>query len=250
MESFDVLKEYNIPHSMVAAVMTKGEAEKRELWQDTKDPSLIAEKVVGYDALFSTGLTKDYVGKRGFDLFISLRELIQNALDEAESTADGKLSDVKVEQDDLGTWVVDKGHGIKVEGLRLGGTSKECWMRGYYGEGLKLAASFLILNDIPVYIFTKKYVFKFIALPAEASNPGIYVLLGRTKENVDGTKILLHGCEPDEQYLKRFVRFWNKDVSENIIAEEVFASEDCQHDKPSAIFDFPNLLYIRNMFIH
>ena len=46
-------------------------------------------------------------------------------------------------KDTHGTWIVDSGRGITVEALRIGGTNKECWMRGYYGEGLKLAASHL-----------------------------------------------------------------------------------------------------------
>jgi hypothetical protein len=46
----------------------------------------------------------------------------------------------------------------------------------------------------------------------------------------------------------KIVRFWNKDLEAKLIAEERFPSEDCPREMPSAIFDFPNQLYIRNMY--
>jgi hypothetical protein len=156
--------------------------------------------------------------------------------------------DVRIEQDTLGTWIVDRGRGITVEALRMGGSDKECWMRGYYGEGLKLAASYLTLNRVPVYIFTGRMVFRFVALPRDEQNPGIFILLGRSEEAIEGTKILLFGYKADRAFLEKIVRFRNKDLIAKLIAEERFPSEDCPREMPSAIFDFPNQLYIRNMY--
>jgi hypothetical protein len=191
-------------------------------------------------------LSKDYVDKREFSLFISIRELLQNALDE-EERINGR-PDVRIEQDTHGTWIVDSGRGITVEALRIGGSDKECWMRGYYGEGLKLAASYLTLNQVPVYLFTGQMVFRFIALPRDGQNPGIFILLGSSKEAIKGTKILLSGYKADQGFMEKIVRFWNKDLATKLIVEERFPSEDCPREMPSAIFDFPNQLYIRNMY--
>ena len=184
--------------------------------------------------------------KREFSLFISIRELLQNALDEEEMMK-GR-TDVRIGQDIHGTWIADSGRGITVEALRIGGSDKECWMRGYYGEGLKLAASYLTLNRVPVYLFTGQMVFRFIALPRDGQNPGIFILLGRSREAIKGTKILLFGYKADQEFMKKMVRFWNKDLETKLIIEERFASEDCPREMPSAIFDFPNQLYIRNMY--
>jgi hypothetical protein len=130
----------------------------------------------------------------------------------------------------------------------MGESNKECWMRGYYGEGLKLAASYLTIHQIPVYLFTQKMVFRFIVLPKDARNPGIFILLGRSKEAVQGTKILLFGYQGDPQFIEKMVRFWNKEFQDKLIVEERFSSEDCPREMPSAMFDFPNQLYIRNMY--
>lgn len=121
-------------------------------------------------------------------------------------------------------------------------------MRGYYGEGLKLAASYLTLNHFPVYIFTRDMVFKFLVLPRDAQNPGIFVLFGKSREEVKGTKILLYGYKPDPEFMKKLVRFWNSELTGKLVVEKKFSSRDCPKEMPSAIFDFPNVLYIRNMY--
>jgi hypothetical protein len=241
-----LLKTYRIPSNISASIIPLKEAESRGIILDLEEDPELASKITGYDALFSTGLSKDYVDKREFNLFISIRELIQNALDEVELIS-GR-PDVQIEQDPFGTWIVDRGRGITLEALRMGESNKECWMRGYYGEGLKLAASYLTIHQIPVYLFTQKMVFRFIVLPKDARNPGIFILLGRSKEAVQGTKILLFGYQGDPQFIEKMVRFWNKEFQDKLIVEERFSSEDCPREMPSAMFDFPNQLYIRNMY--
>ncbi|MGB9715764.1 MAG: hypothetical protein ACPL1G_05095 [Thermodesulfovibrionales bacterium] len=242
----EILRAYDLSPSTSASIIPLIEAENRGIILDLEEPQDIASKIIRYDALFSTGLSKDYVDKRDFNLFISLRELIQNALDEEELVM-GKPH-VQFEQDIHGTWIIDRGRGIKLEALRMGESNKECWMRGYYGEGLKLAASYLTLNRIPVYIFTQDIILKFVLLPEDAHNPGIFILLGRSKEEVQGTKILLYGYRPDPEFIKKIVRFWNSELENKLITEVKFSTKDCPKQMPSAIFDFPDFLYIRNMY--
>jgi len=246
MEMRDLCRTYTISPALSASIIPLKEAESRGLFFDLEEPLGLASRIAGYDALFSTGLSKDYVDKREFSLFIAIRELLQNALDEEELVR-GR-ADVRIEQDTQGTWIVDRGRGITVEALRMGGSDKECWMRGYYGEGLKLAAAYLTLNRVPVYLFAGQMVFRFIALPRDEQNPGIFILLGRSKETIKGTQILLFGYKANQDFMERIVRFWNKDLEATLIAEERFPSEDCPREMPSAIFDFPNQLYIRNMY--
>ena len=241
----EILSTYNISPAISASIIPLKEAESRGIVTDLREPDDLAAMIAGYDALFSTGLSKDYVDKREFSLLISLRELLQNALDE-EETVSGRPG-AQLEQDGLGTWIIDKGRGVKVDALRMGESKKDCWSRGYYGEGLKIAASHLMLNRIPVYFFTGQKVFRFIALPKDAENPGIFVLLGKSEDATEGTKILLYGYRPDSEFINELVRFWNRELQNKLLAEVKFASRDCPKEMPSAIFDFPDLLYIRNM---
>jgi hypothetical protein len=243
----EILREYNLSPGMSASIIPLTEAENRGIILDMEEPHDLASMIAGYDALFSTGLSKDYVEKREFNLFISLRELLQNALDEEEMVTGKPYA--QLEQDSLGMWITDRGRGITLEALRMGESNKECWMRGYFGEGLKLAASYLTLNRIPVYIFTKDKILKFLVLPEDAQNPGIFVLIGRSKEEVQGTRILLYGYKPDPEFIEKMVRFWNNELENKLVAEVIFSSKDCPKEMPSAIYDFPNLLYIRNMYV-
>ncbi len=79
-----LLHTYDISHSMSALIMPLREAERRGISLQLQEAPGLASKITGYDALFSTGLSKDYVDKREFNLFVSIRELLQNALDEEE----------------------------------------------------------------------------------------------------------------------------------------------------------------------
>ncbi len=243
----EILLMYKLSPAISASIIPLREAERRGITLDLEEPPVFSSKIAGYDALFSTGLSKDYIEKREFNLFISVRELIQNALDEEELVS-GRPH-VQFEQDIQGTWIMDRGRGLKLESLRMGESNKDCWMRGYFGEGLKLAASYLTLNCIPIYIFTKHMILKFLALPEDARNPGIFILLGRSTEEVEGTKILLYGYKPDPEFIEKIVRFWNSELENKLIAEVKFPTNDCPKEMPSAIFDFPNLLYIRNMYV-
>ena len=122
-------------------------------------------------------------------------------------------------------------------------------MRGYYGEGLKLASAHFALSGVPVYIFTKRHVFKFLAIPKGSDNPRIFVLMGKANREVEGTEILLHSFRIDDDVLNRMVSFYNRDLKGKRVAEIYSISEECAYERPPAIYDHPNLLYIRNMFV-
>lgn len=245
-----VYSEYEIPSVMRASVLSIDSLKKVDemsAQESVKESTEMKGFIARYDAVVPLGITKDYIERRGFDTFKSLRELVQNALDEVELTI-GK-PEVDIKKDDLGTWIVDRGRGLKVEALSIGSTDKECWMRGYYGEGLKLAAAHFALSGVPVYIFTKRHVFKFVVIPKGSDNQRIFVLIGKANKEVKGTEILLYGFGIEDDILNRMVSFYNRDLEGKKVAEVYSISEECPYEKPSAIYDHPNLLYIRNMFV-
>lgn len=247
VQKSNIYLEYEIPLAMRASVIPIENLEEKLTKDVTEDPTELKELIYRYDAAVPIGITRDYIDKRGFDTFKSLREIVQNTLDEVELIT-GK-PDVNIEKNSFGTWIIDKGRGLSVDALSIGSTNKECWMRGYYGEGLKLATAYFTLKDIPVYIFTKNNVFKFVAMPKESENPRIFVLLGKLNLEVEGTKVLLFGFNIENDTLDKMVSFRNKDLAGKKVAEVYSSSSDCPHKKASAIYDYPNLLYIRNMFV-
>jgi len=77
----------------------------------------------------------------------AIRDIVQNALDEAEAYRWG--------YDERGLWVSDRGKGVAVADFLLGPPKlKPDWARGRFGEGMKIAALALIRKGYPVYIET------------------------------------------------------------------------------------------------
>jgi len=77
----------------------------------------------------------------------AIRDIVQNALDEAEAYRWG--------YDDRGLWISDRGRGVAVADFLLGPPKlKPDYARGKFGEGMKIAALALIRKGYPVYIET------------------------------------------------------------------------------------------------
>jgi hypothetical protein len=77
----------------------------------------------------------------------AIRDIVQNALDEAEAYRWG--------YDSTGLWIADRGRGVAVADFLLGPPRlKPDWARGKYGEGMKIAALALIRKGYPVHVET------------------------------------------------------------------------------------------------
>jgi hypothetical protein len=203
MDKNITMSEYDVPESLRHFVIPL--PENFEIKSENLEGILI-----NYNSLFLIGITKEYILKRNFDELKALREIIQNALDENELTFGRPF--VEIMKDSLGTWIIDNGRGIKLQDLLVGVSNKECWMRGYYGEGLKIAAGYFLSLNKPVYIFTNENVFRFIYYDEE--NPKLYVILGKTNKKFEGTSVLIRDYYPQDETLNKIVIFNNKEVYE------------------------------------
>ena len=77
----------------------------------------------------------------------AIRDIVQNALDEAETYKWGF--------DDQGLWISDKGKGVGVADFLLGPPKlKSDYARGKFGEGMKIAGLALVREGYPVHIMT------------------------------------------------------------------------------------------------
>ena len=197
--------------------------------------------IKSYNEIIQLGITKDYIVKRGFDETKSIKEMLQNALDENEDVYGYPFVEVKNEKD--GLVIEDKGRGFKPEYLLLGSSNKKCWMRGYYGEGLKLAASFFTFSGHPAYIFSNDKVFKFVVV-----DQAVCVLIGDLTEKFDGTKALVYGYNNPQIKLDNMISIYNEELKDRLIDTVYLSSDECSFEKPARIFDFPDMLFVRNIF--
>jgi len=242
-----IIDRYCIPISMSAFVLTIPEAMDKGILESSS--LLLPGNIEGieFEALLPLGITVEYIEKREFTELIAVRELLQNALDETEQLFGKPLATIN--QDSNGMWIEDNGRGILIDAFRIGGGSKEPWMRGFFGEGLKIAASYLIHKGYPVLFFSSDKVYELIELPKNSTNAGIFLLIGKNNRTIQGTKILISGFKQEIKETQKIVRFWNEELKGRKIAEETFSSEQSTKEMPSAIFDYPNELYIRNMYV-
>jgi len=77
----------------------------------------------------------------------AIRDIVQNALDEAEAYQWG--------YDEDGLWISDRGRGMAVSDFLLGPPKlKPDWARGRFGEGMKIACLALIRKGYPLRVET------------------------------------------------------------------------------------------------
>ncbi|AOV98875.1 hypothetical protein [Dehalococcoides mccartyi] len=99
--------------------------------------------------------------RQEWDEWAAIRDIVQNALDEAESYSFG--------YDDQGLWISDHGRGIAVANFLLGPPKlKPDYARGKFGEGMKIAALALIRKGYSVHIETGNKEIWIIFLEQEA----------------------------------------------------------------------------------
>ncbi len=119
----------------------------------------------------------------------AIRDIVQNALDEAESYQWG--------YDDNGLWIADRGRGIAVADFLLGPPKlKSDFARGKYGEGMKLAALALVRKGHPVRIETsdKEIRLAFLRVGLDAGREAEQLAaLWRTAPARQGTRFQIIG---------------------------------------------------------
>lgn len=240
--------EYEVPVALQTNITSVREAlEKGWLSEEAMLPYRIPN-ILSFDLVLSTAMTGDYIEKRDLTEMISLRELIQNALDETE-LLNGK-PEAAISQDDSGTWLKDTGKGISIESFQLGMSDKASWMRGFYGEGMKIASFYFSLHQKPVFIFSHNKVFCFFPLRfPEQTQTNLFVLIGKTNHHVPGTQVFIKGFFPVKEEVNRITSFWNPALQGKLIAEDWALSAGSDKKMPSRIYDYPDQLYIRNMYI-
>ena len=243
-EKYGLPKEYGIYVTPIHELTGKIRKEDKEV---LKDPDELSAKIGQYDGMISLNISKEYIQKRGFNEFKAIREIVQNSLDETELETGSP--NVTITTNQLGTWIMDEGRGLDGNAFIIGSSEKECWMRGYYGEGLKLAIGFLLLKGYGVYIFSNNRVFKPVFLPVDKQRAWLNILLGESSYCELGTKILIVGYKPEEKMLDELISFKNSEIQTKIIDKIPMKGRNCDFSRPLTIYDYPNLLYMRNLLV-
>ena len=140
----------------------------------------------------------------------AIRDIVQNALDEAESYRWG--------YDDEGLWIADKGKGVSVADFLLGPPKiKPDYARGKFGEGMKIAALALVRKGYSVHVETVGRELWIIFLEQKVNGTAeTLAALWRSKGNIRGTKFHIIGYSGPA-----FERYFAVNLPRTLILAEV-----------------------------
>jgi len=218
------------------------------------DPPQIAPLIERWDFVFSTGMTTDYPARREWTHWMALREFIQNALDVEERVYGYENMALQIFHDNLGVHIIDRGPGITLEAFKLGGSDKGCEERGFFGEGLKVAAAHYAGHNVLVYVLNRQgQVFKLCLSPGTNL---VVVVLGRSNYPSAGTEVILHRATMAPELLQSTIfQEWlkvNSDVQ--VISKKTFGSPACEVAKPNFIVarkgQNVDILWVRDIFVN
>jgi hypothetical protein len=214
-----------------------------------RDPPDIAGRIAGWDFLFSTGMTTEYPLRRNWNAWLAMRELVQNALDIEDNTFGYENIRVNVYTDAQGVHVVNRGPPMSRDAWKLGGSDKQCWERGRFGEGLKVASAYFAYQGTILYVFTGNEVYKAIVSPGTSL---VVVLLGRPISPTPGiTEAVVHNAviEPGTIEDMVFQQFM-KTNHPRIIAQKALTSTTCDHPRTSYIIDYSDHLWVGDIYVN
>jgi hypothetical protein len=143
-----------------------------------------------------------------WDEWASIRDLVQNALDETESFV--------ATQTGTDLIISDNGSGLSVRDLFLGAQkNKEPHMRGKFGEGLKVASLSLLRLGYGVTMQTvgKDIIFCMYNQDIDNKAIGTLAALWKNNEITEGTKITIQGYDFSKPtYEDRFTQTADLDI--------------------------------------
>jgi hypothetical protein len=258
-----ILKEYGIDintyKSMNMGLLMNEKASFPENYKIyVEDPFELRDFIDRWDIFFSSNM--EMKAARIWNDWLALREYIQNALDaidrvitdeERKKFYEKMEYPIKFYVDELGTHIVDYGPGIKPEHFLIGGTDKLPWERGFYGEGMKMAAVFFLSKGYPSYFFTRNMnVYKAVNI-----RNIMHVVIGKHKKPIDGTEVIINGYSAEmpsrglvftflkENKVPYYIK-WTK--GSFIVGGKGVESPE----EPNIVIDYPNLLWVRDIFVN
>jgi len=211
------------------------------------DPPALQGQIKSWDLAFYTGARSDYARGRGWNWWMAVRELVQNALDASEETYGRDEMHVDIFTDSLGLHVRNRGPRLPIMAWMFGGSTKQCWERGQFGEGLKMAAIYYAGIGYPLYIFNMNEVYKAIVSPTSGV---VYVVVGTAARAFEGTDAIVMDPETMAN-----VKMIHDSVFTNIyysstLSEVVWNPPECKHPEPSFAVDAPDVLYVRDIYVN
>lgn len=209
-----------------------------------------------FNEIVQLGFGLEY--KSRWDIWMSIREFVQNALDITTEMHRKKprsnFDQVQLKYDAASQigYIIDSGTGIKFRNMflaeRKGASSWEnqC-LRGRFGEGMKYALLPLLREGKQILIRTvgNDYFFSAVELGSDDDTFNIIHMFQKKNNVKSGTCVAIKGVDPN-QYRDRFVPFLESDDPKSILLTRRDGPMDCQVRQ---VLDRPGHIYVRDIFV-
>jgi len=210
------------------------------------DPPQFAQLVTSWDLVRPMGSYTSYAATRRWNWWMAARELIQNALDVTEEEYGRSGMHVDVFVDQLGLHVRNRGPKLPQSAWGFGGTVKQCWERGTFGEGLKMAAIYYASVHAPMYVFTWNEVYKAVVSPTGA----VFIVIGTAAREFQGVDAVVTDPETiDNSKMLADAQFSSIPPSD-ILGYGTWAGPNCDVREPSYAIKTKDVLYVRDIYVN
>lgn len=217
----------------------------------------LVDDIDHFDIMWTTSMEKSYAKRRDWDAMMAVREFIQNALDAEHEKLGYDNIDIKIHNirsspkiigNHLSLVIEDQGDGITYKSFALGGEDKKCYLRGAYGEGMKVAALYMSMKGKDVYIFSGDTVYK--CYISKITNM-LTISIGKSTTHTKGTKVVIQNFYLDQDEIDDII-YKPHDPRIDIKSTSYYCGISCPDDMPNTVMnttDERNRLYVRDMFV-
>lgn len=218
--------------------------EKIPIRMENEDISKYVEQGWVYEP---TSILSTY--KENWNEWFSIREFVQNSLDETEKFSLVYDDSLKI------SYIVDNGKGIDIKDMFLGQQKGQdekqihC-LRGVYGEGMKLALIPLLNNGNKVIIRSVDFDYHF-SLITRTSKRGDWAHIGILKQANNLTKGTVVAIQNVNclKYADFFAPVIAEKFPEKIILTVKDGPEEYDDCKVRQVFDLPGKIFVRDIFV-
>jgi hypothetical protein len=250
-----IYDSYGIPPDKGEAMMKIIEYVAIENPKLALEASYVHTDLVGlvdhFDIMWTTSMQKSYAKRRKWDVMMAIREFIQNSLDAEHEKLGYDNIDIEIHhfKGKSGLVIRDRGDGVTYKSFELGGEDKKCYLRGAYGEGMKVAALYMSMNRNDVYIFSGDTVYKcYISKLTDM----LTISIGKSTDYISGTKVIIINLNISQDEIDKII-YQPYDPTIEKKYTSYYYGTLCFDDMPNTVMHTPgerHRLYVRDMFVN
>jgi hypothetical protein len=209
---------------------------------------------INWQFAIRSGTYTSYANTRNWNWWMAFREIVQNAMDAQQfprqlSPGESAPPPPRIRVDRTPEWYIvvqNTGPALTYKAWGFGGSSKTCYERGYFGEGLKVAAAYFAMRGYPLYVFSHGQAFKATVIPE--SNM-VFVVWGIAPGLApDGTMVIITDSSPEPDV--KFMIFQEYVPSDKVLSVKISKTTNCEVGMPNYVAAIPDSLWVRDIFVN